>query len=66
MAVTDSHTLERLRRAESSAEQKGRQALNVARILKGFPQYDAAREKAEALLAEASSLREQIVRIETT
>jgi hypothetical protein len=65
MAVTDSQTLQRLRRDESLAEQQGRQALNIAAILKGFPQYDAARQKADALLAKASSLREQIVKIET-
>jgi hypothetical protein len=37
MAVTDSQTLRRLR-SESLAEQKGRQALNIAAILKDFPQ----------------------------
>jgi hypothetical protein len=65
MAVTDSATLQRLRREESTAEQQGRQALNISVILKGFPQYDAARQKADVLLAKASSLREQITRIET-
>ena len=60
MAVTDSLTLERLR-----AEQQGRQALNISNILKNHPQYDAARQKADALLAKASALREQIVKIET-
>jgi hypothetical protein len=65
MAVTDSQTLQRLRREESLAEQQGRQALNIAVILKGFPQYDAARLKADAILAKASALREQIIRIET-
>jgi hypothetical protein len=65
MAVTDSQTLQRLRREESLAEQQGRQALNIAAILKNFPQYDAARQKADALLAKASALREQIVKIET-
>jgi hypothetical protein len=65
MAVTDSHTLQRLRREEGLAEQQGRQALNIAAILKNHPQYDAARQKADALLAKASALREQIVKIET-
>jgi hypothetical protein len=65
MAVTDSQTLQRLRREESLAEQQGRQALNIAAILKEFPQYDAARQKADALLAKASALREQIIKIET-
>ncbi len=65
MAVTDSQTLLRLRREESLAEQQGRQASNIAAILKDFPQYDAARLKADALLAKASALREQIVKIET-
>jgi hypothetical protein len=66
MAVTDTLTLQRLRREESLAEQQGRQALNIAVILKTFPQYDAARQKAHALLAKASALREQIVKIETS
>jgi hypothetical protein len=65
MAVTDAFTLERLRREESLAERQGRQALNIAAILKNFPQYDAARQKADALLAKASALREQIVKIES-
>jgi hypothetical protein len=65
MAVTDSATLQRLRREESSAEQQGRQALNISVILKDFPQYEAARRKADVLLAMASSLREQITKIET-
>ena len=65
MGATDSQTLQRLRREESLAEQQGRQALNIAVILKNFPQYDAARQKADALLAKASALREQIVKIET-
>ena len=65
MAVTDSVTLERLRREESAAEQQGRQALNIAKILKDHPQYDDARRKADTLLAKASALREQIVKIET-
>lgn len=39
--------------------------MNIAAILKNHPQYDAARQKADALLAKASALREQIVRIET-
>jgi hypothetical protein len=65
MAVTDSQTLQRLRREEGLAEQQGRQASNIAVILKNHPQYDAARQKADALLAKASALREQIVRIET-
>jgi hypothetical protein len=66
MAVTDSETLQRLRREESSVEQQGRQALNISTILKNFPQYDAARQKADVLLAKALSLREQIIKIETT
>jgi hypothetical protein len=65
MPVTDSQTLQRLRREESLAEQQGRQALNISLILKNHPQYDAARQKADALLAKASALREQIVKIET-
>jgi hypothetical protein len=65
MAVADSQTLQRLRREESTAEQQGRQALNISAILKDFPQYHAARQKAEVLLAKASALREQIVKIET-
>ena len=36
MAVTDSGTLQRLRREESLAEQQGRQALNISVILKDF------------------------------
>jgi hypothetical protein len=66
MAVTDSQTLKRLRSEEGLAEQKGRQALNIAAILKDFPQYDAARQKADALMAKASALQEQIVKIETS
>ena len=65
MAVTDSATLQRLRREESLLEQQGRQALNISVILKDFPQYDAARQKADVLLAKALSLREQITKIET-
>jgi hypothetical protein len=65
MAVTDAATLERLRREESSAEQQGRQALNISLMLKNHPQYELARQKADALLAKASSLREQITKIET-
>jgi hypothetical protein len=65
MAVTDSETLQRLRREETVAEQQGRQALNISVLLKEFPQYDAARGKADVLLAKAASLREQIIRIET-
>jgi hypothetical protein len=65
MAVTDSVTLQRLRREESSLEQQGRQALNISVILKDFPQHAAARQKADDLLAKASSLREQITKIET-
>ena len=65
MAVTDSVTLQRLRREESTAEQQGRQALNISMILKDFPQYEAARHKANVLLAKASSLREEIIKIET-
>jgi hypothetical protein len=69
MAVTDSHTLLRLRSEECLAEQQGRQASNIAVILKNHPQYDAARQKADALLAKASALCEQIeqiVKIETS
>jgi hypothetical protein len=66
MAVIDSQTLKRLRSEEGLAEQKGTQALNIAAILKDFPQYDAARQKADALMAKASALREQIVKIETS
>jgi hypothetical protein len=65
MAVTDSATLQRLRREENSLEQQGRQALNISVILKDFPQYAAARQKADVLLAKASSLREQTTKIET-
>ena len=61
--ATDPQTLQRLRREESLAEQQGRQALNIAAILKDFPQYDAARQKADALLAKALALREQIIKI---
>jgi hypothetical protein len=46
-------------------EQQGRQALNISVILKEFPQYAAARQKADVLLAKALSLREQITKIET-
>lgn len=66
MPVADLETLQRLRREESAAEQQGRQALNIAKMLKDHPQGDAARQKADALLAKASTLREQIVRIETS
>ncbi|MGC2402901.1 MAG: hypothetical protein WA510_24140 [Acidobacteriaceae bacterium] len=66
MAVADLETLHRLRREEGLAEQQGRQALNVAAMLKNYPQYDAARQKADALLAKAAALREQIVKIETS
>jgi hypothetical protein len=66
MAVTYAYTLERLRREEGLAEQQGRQAMNIAGILKNHPQYDAARQKADALLAKAVALREQIVKIETS
>lgn len=65
VAVADSGTLQRLRREESAAEQQGRQALNIAKILKDHPQHEAARQKADALLDKASALREQIVKIET-
>jgi hypothetical protein len=65
MAVDDSVTLKRLRSEESLVEQKGRQALNISMILKDFPQYALARQKADVLLAKASELREQITRIET-
>ena len=66
MAVTDSATLQRLRKEESLLEQQGRQALNISVILKDFPQYALARQKADVLLDKASSLREQITKIETT
>jgi hypothetical protein len=66
IAVTDSQTLQRLRREESLAEQHGRQALNIAAILKNHPQHDAARQKADTLLARASALREKIIKIETS
>ncbi len=66
MAVIDSVTLQRLRREESAAEQKGRQALNISVILKEYPQYGLARQKADVLLAQASSLRDEITRIETS
>jgi hypothetical protein len=66
MAVTDSQTLQRLRSEESLAEQQGRQALNIAVILKDHPQYGVARQKADVLMAKASALREQILKIETS
>jgi hypothetical protein len=66
MAVTDAETLQRLRREESAVEQQGRQAFNISKILKDHPQYDAARQKADALLAKASALRDQIIKIETS
>jgi hypothetical protein len=66
MAVADSVTLQRLRREESVAERQGRQALNISVMLKDFPQYALARRKADALLAKASELREQIEQIEAT
>jgi ribosomal protein L17 len=65
MAVADSVILQRLRREESVAEQQGRQAFNISVMLKDFPQYALARQKADALLAKASELREQIEKIET-
>ncbi len=65
MTVTDSLTLQWLRREEGLAEQQGRQASTIAAILKDHPQYKAARQKADALLAKASALREQIVKLET-
>jgi hypothetical protein len=65
MAVTDAVTLQRLRREENEAEQQCRQAVNVAKILKDFPQHEIARQKADALVAKLASLREQIIRIET-
>jgi hypothetical protein len=34
-------------------------------ILKDFPQFEAARQKADILLAKAASLREQIIKIGT-
>jgi hypothetical protein len=64
--ATDSQTLERLRNEEGLAERQGRQALNIAAILKNHPQYDAARQKADALMAKASALREQILKIEAS
>jgi hypothetical protein len=66
MAVNDAVTLYRLRSEESAAEHQGRQALNIANILKKYPQYDLARQKADALLAKAATLREQIIKIETS
>jgi hypothetical protein len=66
MAVIDAETLHRLRREEGLAEQQGRQAMNIAVILKNHPQYDAARQKADALMAKATALREQINKIETS
>jgi hypothetical protein len=66
MAVTDSQTLERLRKEEAVVEGQGRHASNIAKMLKNHPQYDLAQSKAEALLAKASALREQIARIETS
>jgi len=63
MAVTDSKDLQRLRREESSVTQMGRQALQISVILRDFPQYAAAREKADVLLAKAASIREQITKI---
>jgi hypothetical protein len=62
---TYSATLQRLGREDSSVEQQGRQASSISVILRDFLQYDAARQKADVLLAKASSLREQITRIET-
>src|ERR1700761_1261718 len=64
MAFADSQTLERLRKEENTAEQQGRQAMNTAKMLKNHPQYDLARQKADALLAKAAALREQIHKIE--
>jgi hypothetical protein len=66
MAVTDSQTLQRLRNEEGLAEQLGRKALNISVILKDHPQYVAARQKADDLMAKASALREQILKIETS
>jgi hypothetical protein len=63
---TDSQTLQRLRNEEGLAEQLGRKALNIAVILKDHPQYVVARQKADALMAKASALREQILKIETS
>jgi hypothetical protein len=40
--------------------------LNIAVILKDHPQYDLARQKADDLMAKASALREQILKIETS
>jgi hypothetical protein len=63
---TYSATLQRLGREDSSVEPQGRQASNISVILRDFLRYDAARQKADVLLAKASSLREQITKIETT
>jgi hypothetical protein len=63
---TYSAALQRLGREDSSVEQQGRQASNISVILRDFLQYDAARQKADVLRAKASSLREQITKIETT
>jgi hypothetical protein len=40
-----------LRCEKSSVEQQGRQALNISVILEDFPQLEAARQKADVLLA---------------
>jgi hypothetical protein len=65
MAFVDAVTLQRLRREESEAEQQCRQAVNVAKMLKDFPQHAIAQQKADALLAKVALLRAQIVKIET-
>jgi hypothetical protein len=40
--------------------------LNIAVILKDHPQHGVARQKADALMAKATALREQILKIETS
>ena len=64
MALADAVTLQRLRREESETDQQCRQAVNVAKMLKDFPQHVIAQQKADALLAKVASLREQIIKIE--
>jgi hypothetical protein len=54
MALADAITLQRLRR----------EAVNVAKMLKDFPQHVIAQQKADVLLAKVASLREQIIKIE--
>jgi polyhydroxyalkanoate synthesis regulator phasin len=64
MALVDAVTLQRLRREESEVDQQCRQAANVAKMLKDFPQHAIAQQKADALRAKVASLREQIIKIE--